>query len=75
MWDLNGAAQSPTNVTSERCETCGTIQYLPSKEEEQKYGGFVEGYGGTRWHSWLGHCATSRKVAGSIPDGAIGILH
>ena len=22
----------------------------------------------TRWHSWLRHCATSRKVAGSIPD-------
>ena len=25
--------------------------------------------------SWLRHCATSRKVAGSIPDGAIGIFH
>jgi hypothetical protein len=24
---------------------------------------------------WLRHCATSRKVADSIPDGAIGILH
>ena len=24
----------------------------------------------TRWHNWLKHCATSRKVAGSIPDGA-----
>jgi hypothetical protein len=22
-----------------------------------------------------GHCATSRKVPGSIPDGAIGIFH
>jgi len=22
------------------------------------------------WRSWLRHCATSRKVAGSIPDGA-----
>jgi hypothetical protein len=29
--------------------------------------------GGTGWRSWLRHCATSRKVAGSIPDGAIGI--
>jgi len=28
-----------------------------------------------KWHSWLGHCATSRKVAGSIPDGINGILH
>jgi hypothetical protein len=24
---------------------------------------------GTRWRSWLRHCATSRKAAGSIPDG------
>jgi hypothetical protein len=29
----------------------------------------------TRWCSWLRHCATSRKVAGSIPDGVIGIFH
>ena len=27
--------------------------------------------GGTQWRSWLRHCATSRKVAGSIPDGVI----
>jgi len=25
--------------------------------------------------SWLRHCAASRKVAGSIPDGFIGIFH
>jgi len=31
--------------------------------------------GGTRWRSWLRHCATIRKVAGSIPDGVIGIFH
>jgi len=24
---------------------------------------------------WLRCCATNRKVAGSIPDGVIGILH
>ena len=30
---------------------------------------------GTRWRSWLRHCATSRKVAGSIPDGVIGIFY
>ena len=23
------------------------------------------------WRSWLRHCATSRKVAGSIPEGFI----
>jgi len=27
--------------------------------------------GCTRWRSWLRHSATSRKVAGSIPDGII----
>ena len=31
--------------------------------------------GDTQWRSWLRHCATSRKVAGSIPDGVIGIFH
>jgi len=31
--------------------------------------------GGTRWFSWLRHCDTSRKVAGSIPDGVIGIFY
>ena len=29
----------------------------------------------TWWRSWLRHCATSRKVAGSIPDGIIGVFH
>jgi hypothetical protein len=24
---------------------------------------------------WLRHCATNRKVAGSIPDGVIAIFH
>ena len=33
-------------------------------------------YRGTaRWCSWLRHCATSREVACSIPDGANGIFH
>jgi len=29
----------------------------------------------TRWLSWLRNCTTIRKVAGSIPDGVIGIFH
>jgi len=32
-------------------------------------------YWGTRWRGWLRHCATSRKVAGSISDGIGGIFH
>jgi len=31
--------------------------------------------GGTWWRSWLRHRATSRKVAGLIPDGFTGIFH
>ena len=31
--------------------------------------------GGTRWRSWLRHCTTSRKDAGSIPDGVTRIFH
>jgi hypothetical protein len=30
---------------------------------------------GRRWSVWLRHCPTSRRVAGSIPDDVIGILH
>ena len=30
---------------------------------------------GTRWRSWSRHCATSRKVAGSIPDDVIEIFN
>ena len=30
---------------------------------------------GSRYPSWLTHCSTSRKVAGSIPDGVIEIFH
>ena len=29
----------------------------------------------TQWRSWLRHCATSRKVASSIPHGFFGIFH
>jgi len=32
-------------------------------------------YWGTWWRSWLRHCATSWKVAGSITDGVNGIFH
>jgi hypothetical protein len=30
---------------------------------------------GTSWRSWLMHCPTSRKVAGSISEGVIGIFN
>jgi hypothetical protein len=30
---------------------------------------------GTVVAQWLSYCATNQKVAGSIPDGVIGIFH
>jgi hypothetical protein len=30
---------------------------------------------GMQWPSWLRHCTTSQKVAGSIADGVNGIFH
>jgi hypothetical protein len=36
----------------------------------------LNGYeGGTRWHSWLRHWATSWKFAGSIPNSVTGIFY
>jgi hypothetical protein len=29
---------------------------------------------GIRWRGWFRHCATTRKVVGSVPDGITGIL-
>ena len=31
--------------------------------------------GRTRWHGWLRHCSTSRKLTVSILDGVIRICH
>jgi hypothetical protein len=39
---------------------------------------YLAGYSqtaGPRWRSLLRHCATNRKVAGSIPDGVTGFFH
>jgi hypothetical protein len=41
----------------------------------QEFIRLLRGYEDTRWRSWLRHCATSREVAGSIPDSVIGIFH
>jgi len=58
------------------------VKKNPKSEEHKQKNALIEYiyiyiyiYGITRWRSWLRHCATSRKVAGSIPDGAIEIFH
>jgi hypothetical protein len=40
---------------------------------EFQFGIFINS--GTTVAQWLRYCATNRKVAGSIPDGVIGIFH
>jgi hypothetical protein len=35
----------------------------------------VTSNGGHAVAQWLWHCATNRKVAGSIPDGVTGVFH
>jgi hypothetical protein len=35
----------------------------------------IELWGPLMVAQWLRYCATNRKVAGSIPDGVIGIFH
>jgi hypothetical protein len=48
---------------------------LDSNQDLQKEKHSTLLLGGTRWRSWLRHRATSRKIAGSIPEGVIGIFH
>jgi len=39
-----------------------TFQGYVSVRPEDESNTVIRGHGGTRWRSWLGHCATSRKV-------------
>ena len=59
------SAQFPfLHVESTWTEVCGFAIFL-----------FYLNRWGTPWRSWLRHCATSRKVAVSFPDGVSGIFH
>jgi hypothetical protein len=60
--------RTPSSIITLRClikHRFNFIFYLP----------LIQLLCGTRWRSWLRHCATSQKVAGSIPDGVTGIFH
>jgi hypothetical protein len=50
------------------------VVFLLSNKAEYFYF-FLGGGGVERWRSWLRHCATNRKFAGSVPDGVTGIFH
>jgi hypothetical protein len=53
----------------------GEDNILEDREKLRNFTYVVTNIRGTRWHSWLRHCAISRKVACSIPDGVTGIFH
>jgi hypothetical protein len=44
------------------------------KGNSHNFNRLFPGMGDTRYRSWLRHYATSRKVAGSIPDEIIGFF-
>jgi hypothetical protein len=46
----------------ESADTCGVLEVIASSS-------------GIEVVIWLRYCATSPKVAGSIPDGVIGVFH
>ena len=62
--NLDTCIPNPKPAESETC-------YKPSGNNLT----YFSGVWGTRWGIWLGYCATSLKVAASIPDGVIGIFH
>ena len=45
-----------------------------STGRDNKYHGLLNSQG-TAVAQWLRCCATNRKIAGSIPDGVVGIFH
>ena len=50
------------------CEHCGILKIL-------KYFQVAKFNARCWWRSWLRHCATSRKVVGSIPNCVIGFFY
>jgi hypothetical protein len=67
IYQLNkeGVAANSTTFRTTNPYMLGYLQLITS---------IIKGEG-TRWRSWLRHCATSLKVAGSIPDCVSGIFH
>jgi hypothetical protein len=53
------------HVAPSRCEKCLLNKFARTEASIQCM----------RWRSWLRYCTTNRKVAGSIPDDAIGIFN
>ena len=66
LTSLGRSRVKPTATGINVCSYCNGVSLF------QKFMFMLEG---KRWSSWLRHCVTSRKDAGSIPDDVIGIFH
>ena len=60
---LKGVFMAAVNEHSDSCDSKHEIMIVSTSIE------------GTAVAQWLRCCATNRKVAGSIPNGVIGIFH
>jgi hypothetical protein len=56
-------------------QTLSTFHYLHKAQTDNFTGRHYALGARCWWRSCLRHCATNRKIAGSIPDGVIGIFH
>ena len=61
-------------IVSTLFSNCETLQDSIRTSATHGKWGAVPVNTGTRWRSWFRYCATSRKVAGSIPDGIIDLI-
>jgi len=76
LWLTGGLWRHEQNLTTlTNTHFLNDINFLVSVVENRHIYCETRNEWGTRWGSWLRHCAASRKVAGSIPDGVAGNFH
>jgi len=71
MWDISWLAEQ---LLASQMRLCSTelVNYFKQKIWARS---LERKDWGVWWRSWLRLCATTRRVAGSIPEGVIGIFH
>ena len=75
MADISVSTPGRTNVHISLHVTCRSSKITVRLRGHPELRVLSVKIGGTRWRSWLRHCATGRKVKVSIPDGVITIFH
>jgi hypothetical protein len=74
VWHLL-TARRMRDTDSEKWNMSFCVTPLTPMLPYQSYITYMRRDGGMWWRSSLRHCATSRQVAVSIPDGVTGIFH